>query len=96
MTVLLLFITLGSESGSRSFRNRNWKYLLTMFNVFVISRYLYSMVDGSPQTGSILELIGLSKNYNTEPANTNFNLLPYLMLTFVVLQYWTYKSRTYQ
>lgn len=96
MTVLLLFITRGSESGGRSFRNRNWKWLLLMFNLFVVARYAYSLVDGNARKGSIVELLGLSKDYNGDDSDLNFNLLPLVMLTFVVLQYWTYNSRTYQ
>ena len=39
--ILLLFVTRGTEDGERSFRNKNWKYLMGVFNAFLILRYIY-------------------------------------------------------
>ena len=43
--LLLLFITRNSksETNGRSFRNRNWKYLLFIFQFFLILRYSYQI-----------------------------------------------------
>lgn len=95
MIVLLLFITRSSETGARSFRNRNWKYLLMFFNGFVAARYVYSMMVGRLH-GDMVELAGLSYDYNQGHEEYNFNMLPMLMDILIVLQYWTYQSRIYQ
>lgn len=95
MIILLLFITKSSETGARSFRNKNWKYLLAFFNCFVAARYVYSMMT-SRLEGDMVELAGLSYDYNEGNEEYNFNLLPMLMDIAIVLQYWTYQSRIYQ
>jgi hypothetical protein len=69
-----------------------------LFNVFVATRYIYSLIDGNPYKDGILELIGLSFDYNEDAKgmSDNFNTLPIIMLILIILQYWTYHSRIYQ
>ena len=51
IAIILLFITKGSgESQMHSFRHRNWKYLLGLFNVFLTLRLFYALAVNSGWT----------------------------------------------
>ena len=45
VVVLLLFITKNakSDTNERSFRNRKWKYLQGIFQIFMVCRYMWSV-----------------------------------------------------
>lgn len=109
--IVLLFITKNNpnvNSQEPSFRHRNWKYLILLFNIFLVLRFLWLMlikdfnVQFSEMTNNILSVIGISYEYRSnetlnENASSfdNFNVIPLIVSGVLTIQYWTYTSRIY-
>jgi len=43
IAIILLFITRDSKPHTVSYRHKNWKYLLFLFNLFLVLRYIYQI-----------------------------------------------------
>lgn len=99
--IVLLFITKNNNSKDQqpSFRHRNWKYLVLLFNIFLVSRLCWLILDTDFQlkiTGKlndILSIIGITYNYGLNWSY--FNMIPLLVSGVLTVQYWTYSSRIY-
>jgi hypothetical protein len=100
IAIILLFITKGSAEKSQihSFRHRNWKYLLGLFNAFLVLRLAFMLTaqagwNGDEKWREFLQLTGISFSY-VSSANF-FNGVPLLINAIMGLQYLTYNSKIY-
>lgn len=100
--IVLLFITKNNpntHSQEPSFRHRNWKYLILLFDVFLILRfvYLFLVKDFKVRFGStfndVLSIIGIQYSYRS--SLDSFNIVPLIVSGVLTIQYWTYTSRIY-
>jgi hypothetical protein len=99
--IVLLFIakTNNTHSEQPSFRHKNWKYLVLLFNVFLVSRlfWLISQKDLNKSLPAhlhdILSLFGIPYRYNL--SLEYFNMIPLIVSGVLTVQYWTYSSRIY-
>ena len=100
LIVLLFIIKNSNQSPTQpSFRHRNWKYLMVLFNTFLVSRliWLVSQKDArlalSGKVNDILSIIGITYDYGL--AWQYFNMIPLIVSGVLTVQYWTYSSRIY-
>lgn len=98
--LVLLFVVKGNshQPGIPSFRHRNWKYLVILFDVFLLTRFVWivcgeSGVVAGEKTSDVLDVFGITYLYIKDPAY--FNLVPLLVSATITVQLWTYTSRIY-
>lgn len=99
IAIILLFITKGAAEKTQqmhSFRHRNWKYLVGLFNLFLLLRLLMMLMEGwgvEESWKEVLQLTGISFRY--VPSNDLFNAIPLLINAIMGLQFLTYNSKIY-
>lgn len=108
--IVLIFITKNTHSTSKkdlngqinhlpSFRHRNWKYLILLFNVFLLLRFIWLAckidlhINLQNNIHDILSIIGITYNYGLNWEY--FNMIPLLVSGVLTIQYWTYSSLIY-
>lgn len=99
--IVLLFITKNNSPHSQqpSFRHKNWKYLVYIFNLFLVLRLSWIIIDKnicfqlSQNIYDILSIIGITYDYGLKWHY--FNLIPLLVSGVLTVQFWTYSSRIY-
>jgi len=64
IAIILVFITQDSQPNSVSYRHKNWKYLVLLFNIFLLLRFVYQIAtENGWQPGEwllhLLQLTGI-------------------------------------
>jgi hypothetical protein len=101
IAIILLFITKGTAEKTQhihSFRHRNWKYLLSLFDLFLLLRLLLTILSGTEwrvdeRWKEVLQLTGISFHYVASP--DLFNAIPLFINAIMGLQFLTYNSKIY-
>lgn len=100
VVIVLLFVVKGNSTkpGVPSFRHRHWKYLVILFDIFLLIRYGWSILvesgeQVSQQMLDFLNIMGITYFYNLDPRC--FNFVPLLVSATITVQLWTYTSRIY-
>ena len=97
---VLIFVVKGNSStpGVPSFRHRNWKYLVLLFDIFLSIRLLWIILkEQSYPIGAnivnFMNILGITYAYNQD--FEYFNVVPLLISAMLTVQLWTYSSRIY-